>query len=184
VSGTLLELAWRCAVLAVIAVGGVNALIPALHAQVVDDTHWLSPTAFAESIALAQAAPGPNLLLLPLIGWRVAGAAGVVVALLAFLVPSCGLAIAGARFIVRHERDHRVTSLRWALRPIAGGLMLASCVAVFLSAARAWPSPQVWILPALAAIALGTTAATIRWKVNPLAWIAIAAALGAIIPLR
>jgi chromate transporter len=179
----LVELLWRFGGLSLIAVGGANALIPAIRVQTVDVMHWLTPAAFAESIALAQAAPGPNLLLVPLVGWHVAGIAGAIVALLAFVIPSCTLAVAGARFLLAHERSRTVAALRWALRPVGGGLMLASSVAVFVSGAGAWPVAQPWIVPALAVVALATLAATLRWRVNPLLWIALAAALGAIVPL-
>jgi chromate transporter len=180
---TLLALAWRFAALSLIAVGGANALVPAIHAQAVDATHWLTPIAFTESIALAQAAPGPNLLLVPLVGWHVAGVSGAFVALLAFVIPSSILAVAGARFLLRRSGERRVDALRWALRPVGGGLMLSSSIAVFASAARAWPSPHPWVLPALAVIAVATALATWRWPINPLAWIAIAAVLGAVVPL-
>lgn len=182
--GLLLALALRFGGLSLIAFGGATALVPTIHAQAVDATHWLTPTGFTESIALAQAAPGPNLLLVPLVGWHVAGIVGATVALLAFLIPSTVLAIAGGRFLLAHETARSVIALRWAMRPVAGGLMLASSLAVFASGAHAWPAPHPWIAPALAVIALLTAAATLRWKVNPLAWIAIAAVLGAVVPLR
>jgi chromate transporter len=178
----LLALALRFAGLSLIAFGGATALIPTIRVQV-DATHWLTPTGFTESIALAQAAPGPNLLLVPLVGWHVAGIAGAAVALLAFVTPSSVLAVVGARFLLVHETTRPVIALRWAMRPVAGGLMLASSLAVFASSARAWPAPQPWIVAALAVIALLTAAATLRWKLNPLAWIAIAAVLGAVVPL-
>ncbi|HTW85337.1 MAG TPA: chromate transporter [Candidatus Sulfotelmatobacter sp.] len=177
-------LALRFAGLSLIAVGGVNALLPAIHATTVTQMHWLTPAAFNASVALAQAAPGPNLLLVPLVGWHVAGLAGAGVALLAFVVPSTLVAVAGARWLRHHQDNATVGALRRALRPVAGGLMLASAIAVWLSAVRAWPSSNAWIAAALGAIALATMLATLRWKLNPLAWIAIAAALGAIVPLR
>jgi hypothetical protein len=62
--------------------------------------------------------------------------------------------------------------------------MLAASIAVFLSGARAWPDPSEWIVPVLVLVALATALATLRWRVNPLAWIALAAIVGALVPLR
>jgi len=184
VNDALFALAWRFAGLSLIAVGGVNALVPAIRVQAVDATHWLTPAAFTEAIALSQAAPGPNLLLVPLVGWHVAGVLGAVVALVAFIAPTVTLAVLGARVLLAHETSPAFGALRWALRPVGGGLMLAGSVAVFLSGSRAWPDTNAWIVPVLVLVALATMLAALRWKVNPLAWIALAAVVGALVPLR
>ncbi len=187
-SGTplLLQIALRFGALALVAVGGANALIPALHEQAVGTMHWLTDAQFAESVGLAQAAPGPNVLLIPLIGWGAAGLAGAFVALAAFLAPSAALAILGARFLVRHEGGAPVRAFKWALRPVTGGLMLSSAIVLIGTAARTWPlpasaKPAGAVAAALTFVALAVAAASLRFRLNPLVWLGAAALAGALL---
>lgn len=62
--------------LSLLAVGGAMTTAPEMHRYLVDETHWLSETQFTSSIALAQAAPGPNILFVALMGWNVGLNAG------------------------------------------------------------------------------------------------------------
>jgi chromate transporter len=92
-SGALPTLAAFFAVTSLFAVGGGNAAIPEMHRFAVDVQHWLSDRQFADSFALAQLTPGPNLIIVTLIGYHVAGIAGAVVATLAMCGarPPCSL---------------------------------------------------------------------------------------------
>jgi len=71
-----------------LAFGGGNTILPEMQRQVVEVQNWMSAREFASLYALAQAAPGPNLLVSSLIGWRVAGLSGALVATLAVCVPA------------------------------------------------------------------------------------------------
>jgi chromate transporter len=71
--------------------GGANAIIPEIHRQAVEVQAWMSNDEFATLFAIAQAAPGPNILIVSLIGWQVAGLAGLLVATIAINVPHCVL---------------------------------------------------------------------------------------------
>ena len=82
-SGSLFTLAAFFAVTSLFAVGGGNSVIPEMHRYAVDVQHWLTDRQFADSFALAQLTPGPNLIIVTLIGYHVAGIAGAVVATLA-----------------------------------------------------------------------------------------------------
>src|SRR6202789_4051323 len=83
----LFTLAWHFALISFFAVGGgVSMLVPEMHKEFVQQYHWLGDRSFLELLAVAQAAPGPNFLLVPLIGFRVAGWPGACFALFAFLV--------------------------------------------------------------------------------------------------
>ncbi len=81
-SGSLFTLAAFFAVTSLFAVGGGNSAIPEMHRYAVDVQHWLTDRQFADSFALAQLTPGPNLIVVALIGYHVAGVAGAVVATL------------------------------------------------------------------------------------------------------
>jgi hypothetical protein len=60
-------------VLSLLAIGGAITTAPDMHRYVVDEHHWISDAQFSASIAIAQAAPGPNVLFVAVIGWNVAG---------------------------------------------------------------------------------------------------------------
>jgi chromate transporter len=114
--------------LSLVAVGGANAVIPDIHRQVVDVYGWMNDATFAGLFALSQAAPGPNVLLVSLIGWRVAGLAGLLVATAAILIPAALLALAAGRVVARWAETAWIRAARDGLVPIALGLILASGV--------------------------------------------------------
>jgi chromate transporter len=179
-SNVLWQIALRVGALSLIAVGGVNALIPELHEQAVVATRWLTEANFSEAVGLAQAAPGPNMLLVPLIGWQAAGVAGAAVAFVAFLVPSSTIAIAGSRALARNAKNPWVESFKWALRPVTGGLMLSSAIVLVVAASRTFPYPSALTAGVFAAVALAVFALSLRFKLNPIVWLAAAALAGAL----
>jgi chromate transporter len=184
-SAVLLQIALRIGGLSLVAVGGGNALIPSLHDQAVTTMHWVTESGFAEAVGLSQAAPGPNMLLMPLIGWQTAGLAGALVALVAFLAPSSTIAILGSRLLVRYEGSRAVTAFKWALRPVAGGLMVSAGIVLVVSAVRTWPPTAAarfaFGVPVGAALLAAAVAyASMRFKWNPLVWLAAAAFIGAL----
>ena len=74
--GTLLTLAGFFAVLSLFAIGGGNSAVPEMHRYAVEVQHWLTDRQFADTFALAQLTPGPNLIIVTLIGYHVAGVLG------------------------------------------------------------------------------------------------------------
>jgi chromate transporter len=125
-AGSLWQIAFTFGVLSVLSVGGANATLPEIHRQVVDLLHWMDDATFASLVAIAQSAPGPNVLTVSMMGWYRAGVAGLVVATLAILTPSCVLAVIVERATIRFAAVSWVALTRAALAPIAVGLMLAS----------------------------------------------------------
>ena len=90
---TLAQLAAVYAQLSLLAFGGANAVIPEMQRQVVDVHHWMSAHEFAALYALAQAAPGPNMMVVSLVGWRVGGFWGALVTTGAVAAPSSVLTL-------------------------------------------------------------------------------------------
>lgn len=88
----LADLAQVFGMLSLVSIGGVNALLPEIHRQVVDVKQWMDDAAFRDVFAISHAAPGPNIIMVSLIGWRLAGLAGLLTATLAIMLPSCTLA--------------------------------------------------------------------------------------------
>ena len=75
-------LIWTFGLMSLFAVGGANSAIPEMHRVAVDVQHWMNDKQFADVFAISQLAPGPNVLIVTLIGYSVAGVAGAVVATL------------------------------------------------------------------------------------------------------
>ena len=90
----LLELALYFALLSLLSVGGLPSVMPEMQRYVVELKGWLTPSDFIQAFAVGQAAPGPNVLITSLIGWKVAGLAGALVALGAMCFPAAVLALA------------------------------------------------------------------------------------------
>ena len=170
-SGDLGWLALICAQLSLLAVGGITAVLPELQRQVVDVRGWMGPAEFAALFALAQAAPGPNMMVTTLVGWRVAGAPGALVTTLATVGPSSVLtwATAGAW---HHFRDapwrQRVQA---GLVPLTVGLVMAGAALLTASTTHGW-------LPG--ALTAATAAATLGTRLHPLLLLGAGALLGAV----
>lgn len=135
-TGVLAALAVTFSMLSLVSIGGVNALLPEIRQQVVEVHGWMSDAAFANAFAIANASPGPNVILVSLIGWQVAGLAGLVVATLAIMIPSCTLAYFASRAIARWPHARIIALLRDGLVPVALGLMLASGVSMMRTVDR------------------------------------------------
>ena len=122
----LLKMAMIFAATALVSVGGIASMIPEIHRQAVEVNGWMSNEDFASSFALSQIAPGPNILLMSLVGWKVAGLGGLVVATLATVVPTSLVALAASRMETRLSGAGWYKTLRKAAPPVVVGLILAS----------------------------------------------------------
>ena len=89
--------------------GGASAAVPEIRRIVVDQHHWMTDTSFSHLFAISQAAPGPNVLIVSLVGWRLAGSAGLLACTMAMNLPSSVLAYAAARAWARWS-GHRLGS--------------------------------------------------------------------------
>lgn len=164
------ELAGVFGQLSLVSVGGINAVLPELKRQVVERHGWMSAADFAALYALAQAAPGPNMLVSTLIGWHVAGIAGALAATGALIGPCAVLTflVAGAWHRFR-DRPWRLL-VQAGLMPVTAGLVVAA--AIVLSEATAISAGHA----GLTAVAAALLAAT---RLHPLWVLGAGAALGA-----
>lgn len=124
--GLLGQLAVTFAAMSLGAIGGANAIVPEIHQQVVALHGWLDDTTFANLFAIAQAAPGPNVMFVSLIGWYLAGPIGLIVATLAICLPSSLLTLGVSRLRQRMIGASWMKLLQAALMPIPLALMAAS----------------------------------------------------------
>jgi chromate transporter len=125
-SNPLATLIWTFALMSLFAVGGANAAIPEMHRIAVDVRHWMTDTQFADMFAISQLTPGPNVLIVTLIGYFVAGVAGALAATLAMCVPTAVLAYYVSRLLARSNQSRCPDIIQAALVPLSIGLMAAS----------------------------------------------------------
>ncbi len=157
-------LVWTFGLMSLFAVGGANAAIPEMHRIAVDVRHWLTDKQFADVFAISQLSPGPNVLIVTLIGYAVAGFSGAFAATLAMCLPTAMLAYGVSR-LLRGSKEARWPALiQAALVPLSIGLMGASALIVAGAADRTWRA----VLLTLVAAALAFTS-----RLNPL-WILLA----------
>jgi chromate transporter len=145
----LTQIAITFATLSLVAVGGANAVIPDIHRQVVDTLGWMDNATFANLFAIAQAAPGPNVLMVSLIGWHMAGFPGLTVATVAMILPSSLLAFTAGRLLNRLSGAPWVSITKAGLVPLAIGLILASGLIMAIASHHGWPSGVISLAAAI-----------------------------------
>jgi len=165
----LLSLFGYFALLSLFAVGGANAAIPEMHRIAVEVMHWMSDRQFADSFAIAQVSPGPNIIIVTLIGYHVAGLPGAAVATIAMCGPSCIVAFLVARTWDRFKEARWRIAIQAGLVPVSLGLIGASA---FVLARSADHSIYAAIITALTALVGFTT------RINPLWIFALSGLLG------
>src|SRR5260370_7988632 len=122
---TLIELGVYFALLSLLTFGGVSSVIPEMQRYIVDVKGWATAADFMARFAVAQAAPGPNVLFTSLIGYRVAGIAGSLVALLGLCVPAAALTWVVSTVWERVRDSAARGVIRRALAPLVVGLTFA-----------------------------------------------------------
>ena len=166
-AGQFWTLVWTFALMSFFAVGGANSAIPEMHRLAVDVHHWMNEQQFADIFAISQLSPGPNVLIVTLIGYSVAGVAGALAATLAMCGPTAILAYYVSGLLQRSSGARWPQIVQAALVPLSIGLMGASALILALSADRNWVAVLLTI--AAAALAIAT-------KLNPF-WILVAGGL-------
>jgi chromate transporter len=156
---------------AIVSVGGIAAMIPEIHRQAVDVYHWMDDAQFATTFAISQIAPGPNILLMSLVGYRVQGFIGLAVATLSTVLPTSLIALTAGRLEnkLAHARWYAIS--RRSLPPIVVGLIVASGAIT----ARAAITNVTGIL-----IAIGVAVAVSTTRTNPLIPLCAAVVVGVI----
>jgi len=125
-AGVLGSLFLHFGMLSLLAVGGAITTAPDMQRYVVGEQGWLSDAQFTTSVAIAQAAPGPNVLFVAVVGWNIAGLAGVAATLVGSLLPSATLALAAARFGDERRASRGMRAFTAGMAPLTLGLLLAT----------------------------------------------------------
>jgi len=165
----IVTLASTFALMSLFAVGGANAAIPEMHRIAVEVQHWMTDKQFTDAFAISQMSPGPNVLIVTLIGYSVAGVAGALAATLAMCVPTAVLAYCVSGLLRRSSRSRWPAIIQAALVPLSIGLMGASGLILALTSDRTWAAALVTAVAAVLAFAT---------RLNPLWLLAAGGCLG------
>ncbi len=167
--GVLASLAANFALLSLFAIGGANAAVPEMHRLAVEVQGWMSDRQFADLFAIAQLTPGPNVIIVTLIGYQAAGLAGAAVATAAMCGPTCVMTYYVGRVWEKFRTARWRIAIQAGLVPISIGLIAASA---WVLAVAAGSSGAAYLLTA------ATAAVAFLTRLNPLWLFAAAGALG------
>jgi chromate transporter len=160
--------------LSLLAVGGAITTAPDMHRYLVDEANWLNDSQFTSAIAIAQSAPGPNVMFVALMGWNVglnAGGGlaagwpavtlalwGVLITMVGIMIPSCTLTFVATQWAHRNREMLAVKAFKSGMAPIVIALLIATgwlLTGNHEDPARDWP---LWVLASVSTL--------IVWKTN------------------
>jgi chromate transporter len=164
-----LEVCAAFARLSLLAFGGGLGILPEMERQVVIARGWMTHREFVDAWALAQVTPGPGMLMVLVVGFRVAGLAGALAAALGMFAPALLLATLVADRWARWTRGPTLLLLRRTLAPVALGLL----------AAGSWTLVRLGVEgPLTAALAAGALLACVATRLSPAVVVGLGAAAG------
>lgn len=169
----LATLAWVFVQMSLLAFGGGTSVLGEMQRQVVEVHPWLTAQEFAALYALAQAAPGPNMLVTTLIGWRVAGLPGALVATGAMCAPSSALTSVTASLWYRFRDAPWRCTVQAGLTPVTAGLIMAGAALLARTTSAACDTAALTVAALLLFLLFLFT------RLHPLLVLGAAAALGA-----
>lgn len=168
--------------LSLMAVGGAITTAPDMHRYLVNTRHWLNEDQFTSSISIAQAAPGPNVLFVglmgwnvgmnagggPAMGWRAYGLAlmGLVIAMGGILLPSGILTYAATRWAHKNRELRAVRAFKTGMAPLVIGLLLTTgwvLTTAHDQPARDW---RLWLLTAAVTVVVWRTRLHLLWLIG------------------
>jgi len=172
--GDWLQLFIQYLSLSLLSIGGAITTAPEMHRYLVDEHHWLTDPQFNASIAIAQAAPGPNILFVALMGWHVGlntgsvamGLFGVLVTMFGIMLPSTTLTYLAAQWGHRNRSLRAVRAFKQGMAPIVIALLIATgwvLTSAHNNPAKDW---RLWLLTAIAALVIWRTRLHLLWMLG------------------
>ena len=167
--GVVWVLAGHFALMSLFAMGGANAALPEMYRLAVESKQWMTDREFADVFAIAQATPGPNVIVVTLIGYHVAGILGAFVATVSMCGPTCILAYFVGKLWDKFKNARWRVVVQAAMVPLSLGLIAASALVITQVVASTWTA---------AGLTAGTALLTYFFRVNPIWILLVAASLG------
>ena len=165
--------------LSLLAIGGVISTVPEMQRFLVTQQHWLSDAQFNTALALGQAAPGPNVLFIALLGWNIGmnaagglGAGwsawppallGLLLAMAGILLPSSLLTLVITRWMHQNRERPAIRAFKQGMAPVVIALLLATAWILSRSHAQLPTSSRLWLLSLLTTLLVWRTKIPILW---------------------
>jgi chromate transporter len=157
--------------LSLLSVGGAITAAPDMHRYLVDGQGWLTDTQFSASIAIAQAAPGPNVLFIALLGWNVGLNAGgiptallgMAVTMLGIMIPSTTLTYVAAQWGHENRELRAVRAFKQGMTPIVIALLISTGWILATgsgSSKGGWP---IWLVAVVSTLLVWRTKIHLLW---------------------
>lgn len=154
-----------------LSVGGAITTAPEMHRYLVDQQHWLSEAQFSSSIAIAQTAPGPNILFVAVVGWNIGTNAGglstaflgTLITMTGLLLPSTILSYLASRWVHENSELRAASAFKQGMKPIVIALICATgwiLACAQTDPARNW---SLWLLTASATLFFWRTKIHVLW---------------------
>ena len=180
--GNLLDLLGCFVTLSLLSVGGAITTVPEMHRYLVAQNAWLTDSQFSASIALAQAAPGPNVLFVAVLGWNVGMASGggpdngplpwalasaaMAVSMVGIIIPSTTLTFFAARWGQRNRERTEVRAFKQSMAPVVIALLIATGWLLTASHGNLQQAPLLWLLTVVSALMVWKTRIHLLWLIG------------------
>lgn len=180
--GNLLDLMGCFVTLSLLSVGGAITTVPEMHRYLVAQNPWLTDSQFSASIALAQAAPGPNVMFVAVLGWNVGMASGggpangplpwalaaaaMAVSMLGIIIPSTTLTFFAARWGQRNRERAEVRAFKQSMAPVVIALLVATGWLLTASHGNLQQAPLLWALTVVSALLVWKTRIHLLWMIG------------------
>jgi chromate transporter len=180
--GNLLDLLGCFVTLSLLSVGGAITTVPEMHRYLVAQNPWLTDSQFSASIALAQAAPGPNVMFVAVLGWNVGMASGggpangplpwalaaaaMAVSMVGIIIPSTTLTFFAARWGQRNRERAEVRAFKQSMAPVVIALLVATGWLLTASHGNVQQAPLLWLLTVASALLVWKTRIHLLWLIG------------------
>lgn len=157
--------------LSLMSVGGAISTTAEMHRYLVEQHHWLTPAQFNDAVAIAQAAPGPNVLFVALMGWNVglnagswlAAVMGVLVTMSGIMLPSTTLTYLASQWLHRNRERRGVRAFKQGMAPVVVGLLVSTGIILATANAQTAKDWPLWALAAGAGLVIWRTRLHLLW---------------------
>ncbi len=158
-------------VLSLMSIGGAISTTPEMHRYLVEQQHWLTQSQFNDSIAIAQASPGPNVLFVALMGWNVginagsvpAALLGVLVTMVGIMLPSTTLTYVAAQWGHRNRELRVVRAFKQGVAPIVIALLMSTAWILASANNNVGPEWPLWALTVVSGVLIWRTKMHLLW---------------------
>ena len=180
--GNLVDLLGCFVTLSLLSVGGAITTVPEMHRYLVAQNPWLTDSQFSASIALAQAAPGPNVLFVAVLGWNVGMASGggpangplpwalasaaMAVSMVGIIIPSTTLTFFATRWGQRNRERPEVRAFKQSMAPVVIALLIATGWLLTASHNNLQQAPLLWLLTVASALLVWKTRIHLLWLIG------------------